>query len=73
MHRRRIALAGHVAEQRRHRCEARGAAQDLGERKPLRREQVERGAICGRVDAECPDDPKLLVDDEVGVEARYLA
>ena len=57
VHWRRVALAGHVAEQRGHRCEARGAAQELGERKPLRREQVERGAICGRVDAERPDDP----------------
>ena len=57
VHRRRVALAGHVAEQRGHRCEVRGAAQELGERKPLRREQVERGAICRRVDAERPDDP----------------
>ena len=48
------------------------SAGEVGERVAAGREQVERGAVGGGVDAEGAEDAQLLEHDEVGPEARRL-
>src|SRR3954452_25590617 len=45
------------------------AAREVRERKPPGGEEIEGGPVGGCVDAEGAEDPKLLVHDEVGLEA----
>ena len=73
MHRRRVALAGHVAQERGHRRRSpatRRRRSANGNRAVASRSSAAR--VRGGVDAERADDPQLLVDDEVGVEARHV-
>ena len=66
--RRRVALAGQRADEVLGAVELGDPPGEVGERVPARRQQVERGAVRGRVDAERAEDAELLVDDEVGPE-----
>src|SRR5262245_32878050 len=68
VHGRDLALAGHDREQRLGAVEAGDAPGERGEGEPAGREEVERGRVRRRVDAERPGDAELLVDDLIRIE-----
>ena len=64
-----LSFAGHRTQQRRCVVEAGDLPRQTLEGKATRREEIQRGAIGRRVDAERAEHAQLLVDDEVRVEA----